>query len=78
MFIPVDIRGTYNTFIALPTCSITSSFTLERERSALCQLNVGFMPCMWVTRCLLKMSLAVKHTAGKQHLWCLDFSGVRV
>lgn len=71
MFIPVDIRGTYNTFIALPTC-------LERERSALCQLNVGFMPCMWVTRCLLKMSLAVKHTAGKQHLWCLDFSGVRV
>lgn len=78
MFIPVDIQGTHNTFIPLPTCSITSSLSLERKRSALCQLNIGFTWCMWVIRCLLKMSLAVKHRAGKQHLWCSDFSGVRV
>lgn len=72
IFIPIDIWGTYNAFIPLPT---TCSLSLERKRSALCQPSMGFT---WVIRCLLEMSLAVKHRAGKQHLWCLDFTGVRV
>lgn len=38
MFIPVDIWGTYNTFLALPS---TCSLSLERKRSALCQGSVG-------------------------------------
>lgn len=60
MFIAVDIWGTYNTFPPLPT---TCSLSLERKRNALCQSSVG---CTWVIRCLLKMSLAVRHRAGKQ------------
>lgn len=78
MFISVDIWGTYNTFIPLPTCRTTCSLSLERKRSALCQCPVGFTWCMWVIRCLLKMSLAAKHRAGKLHLYSLDFTGARV